>query len=65
MSFTVPRSDLRGRARGARPAQATSWASASVATDEAMGKVSLVGAGMKSHPGRGGQDVHACSATPA
>jgi aspartate kinase len=50
MSFTVPRSDL---------AQATSTLDRivselgiqSVATDLEMGKVSIVGAGMKSHPG--------------
>ncbi len=43
----------RRRGRGARRAGADrrpSWGS-SVETDEAMGKVSIVGAGMKSHPG--------------
>ena len=50
MSFTVPRDDLRPRAT-----RSSGWgrssASAAMQTDESMGKVSLVGAGMNSHPG--------------
>ena len=38
-------------ARGARAAQGRSSASAAIQTDDRMGKVSVVGAGMKSHPG--------------
>ena len=43
----------------------TSSASARSRPTREMGKVSLVGAGMKCHPGRRGEDVHACSARPA
>jgi aspartate kinase len=50
MSFTVPRSDLelaRETLEGIQP----ELGFGPIATDPAMGKVSLVGAGMKSHPG--------------
>src|SRR4051812_15656139 len=50
MSFTVPRSDLR-TARAALDPVVADVGIASVAEDPAMGKVSVVGAGMKSHPG--------------
>jgi len=50
MSFTVPRSDL-GTARQTLDGVAGQPGIDRVATDEAMGKVSIVGAGMKSHPG--------------
>ena len=50
MSFTVPRSDLR-TARSALDPVVAEVGIASVAEDPAMGKVSVVGAGMKSHPG--------------
>jgi aspartate kinase len=50
MSFTVPRSDLR-TARTALDPVVADVGIASVAEDPAMGKVSVVGAGMKSHPG--------------
>ena len=50
MSFTVPRSDLR-TARLALDALIAEVGIGSVAEDAAMGKVSVVGAGMKSHPG--------------
>jgi aspartate kinase len=50
MSFTVPREDL-GLARAALGPLVEELRIAEVATDEAMGKVSIVGAGMKSHPG--------------
>jgi aspartate kinase len=46
MSFTVPRDDL-DTARGALE----SLAVGTLQTDESMGKVSVVGAGMKTHPG--------------
>jgi len=49
MSFTVPRSDL-AEARAAL-APLCAELGIEVATDEAMGKVSVIGAGMKSHPG--------------
>ncbi|MDQ3849315.1 MAG: aspartate kinase [Actinomycetota bacterium] len=49
MSFTVPRSDLVD-ARMALAPLAEELA-IEVHTDEAMGKVSIIGAGMKSHPG--------------
>jgi aspartate kinase len=49
MSFTVPREDMLA-ARVALAPIATELG-IDLATDEAMGKVSIVGAGMKSHPG--------------
>src|SRR5215207_5645319 len=50
MSFTVPRTDLRV-AREALEAILSEVGIRSVAEDPTMGKVSVVGAGMKSHPG--------------
>jgi aspartate kinase len=50
MSFTVPRDDLR-TAREALLPLVAEFGIGDIATDDAMGKVSLVGAGMKSHPG--------------
>jgi aspartate kinase len=50
MSFTVPRDDLL-TAREALVPLVGELGIGEVATDDAMGKVSLVGAGMKSHPG--------------
>jgi len=50
MSFTVPRSDLR-TARAALDPVVAEVGIADVAEDPAMGKVSVVGAGMKTHPG--------------
>ncbi len=50
MSFTVPRSDLR-EARAALEPLLGEHGIRDVAEDPEMGKVSVVGAGMKSHPG--------------
>ena len=50
MSFTVPRDDLRA-ARAALEPLVDELGIAASPTDEAMGKVSIVGAGMKTHPG--------------
>ena len=50
MSFTVPRSDLRD-ARAALDPVVADVGIFRVAEDPTMGKVSVVGAGMKSHPG--------------
>jgi aspartate kinase len=50
MSFTVPRSDLAAARDALTPLQGELGIGA-VASDERMGKVSIVGAGMKSHPG--------------
>ena len=50
MSFTVPRADLRA-ARAALEPVVGEVGIGSVADDPEMGKVSVVGAGMKSHPG--------------
>jgi aspartate kinase len=50
MSFTVPRSDVR-TARVALEPVVNDVGIGSVAEDPTMGKVSVVGAGMKSHPG--------------
>ncbi len=50
MSFTVPRDDLR-IARDALGPLGDELGFGSVETDDQMGKVSVVGAGMKSHPG--------------
>ena len=49
MSFTVPRDDLAAARAALEPLIGELFAA--VATDEAVGKVSIVGAGMKSHPG--------------
>jgi aspartate kinase len=49
MSFTVPRSDLPDARIALAPLSAA--LGLVVQTDEAMGKVSVIGAGMKSHPG--------------
>ena len=49
MSFTVPRTDLHD-ARLALEGLVSEHG-LRIATDEEMGKVSVVGAGMKSHPG--------------
>src|SRR4051794_11333414 len=49
MSFTVPRDDVHA-ARTALDPIATELGM-TLATDESMGKVSIVGAGMKTHPG--------------
>jgi aspartate kinase len=50
MSFTVPRDDLPA-ARDALAPLIDDLGIGDIATDTNMGKVSLVGAGMKSHPG--------------
>ena len=50
MSVTVPRDDLVEAREALEPLQAE-LGFAGIQTDEHMGKVSLVGAGMKSHPG--------------
>jgi aspartate kinase len=50
MSFTVPRDDLLSASEALEPLKAELGIGA-IATDAEMGKVSLVGAGMKSHPG--------------
>jgi aspartate kinase len=49
MSFTVPRTDLHQARQALAPLAGE--LGIEVATDEAMGKVSIIGAGMKSHPG--------------
>jgi aspartate kinase len=49
MSFTIPRDDLRAARQALDPI--ASELGMTVATDETMGKVSIVGAGMKTHPG--------------
>ncbi len=50
MSVTVPRSDLVAAIEALTPLKAELGVG-EIAADEAMGKVSLVGAGMRSHPG--------------
>ena len=50
MSFTVPRDDLREAGEALEPLKAELGISG-IATDETMGKVSIIGAGMKTHPG--------------
>ncbi|MBA2262526.1 MAG: aspartate kinase [Solirubrobacterales bacterium] len=49
MSFTVPRTDLADARRALEPLATENGGE--IATDEAMGKVSIVGAGMRTHPG--------------
>jgi aspartate kinase len=50
MSFTIPREDLR-TARGALEPLVGELGIGGLQADESMGKVSIVGAGMKTHPG--------------
>jgi aspartate kinase len=50
MSFTVPRDDLHSSLVALEPLRAE-LGIGEIAADEHMGKVSLVGAGMRSHPG--------------
>jgi aspartate kinase len=50
MSFTVPRTDLRA-ARATLEPMLGELGIEAIATDEEMGVVSVIGAGMKSHPG--------------
>jgi aspartate kinase len=50
MSFTVPRDDLRA-AHEALDRLKSEMGIGDIATDKEMGKVSVIGAGMKSHPG--------------
>jgi aspartate kinase len=50
MSFTVPRADLRA-ARAVIEPVAADVGITDVRDDPEMGKVSIVGAGMKTHPG--------------
>jgi len=50
MSFTVPRTDLDSAREALAPLKAE-LEIGEIATDPAMGKVSLVGAGMRTHPG--------------
>ena len=50
MSVTVPRADLVPAIEALTPLK-VELGVGEIATDEAMGKVSLVGAGMRSHPG--------------
>jgi aspartate kinase len=49
ISFTVPREDLRTAREALAPLVGDAYAE--LAAQEAMGKVSIVGAGMRSHPG--------------
>jgi aspartate kinase len=49
MSFTVPRDDLRLALDTLRPL--ADELGMEIVSDESMGKVSIVGAGMKTHPG--------------
>ena len=49
ISFTVPRDDLRVAREALQPLAGESFSE--ITTHEAMGKVSIVGAGMRSHPG--------------
>jgi len=50
MSFTIPRDDLR-TARAALEPLVVELGIGGLQADESMGKVSIVGAGMKTHPG--------------
>ncbi len=50
ISFTVPKTDLDAAVEACR-SHADELGAAEVIADDAIGKVSLVGAGMKSHPG--------------
>jgi len=50
MSFTVPREDVTAASAALEPLVAD-LSIGGIATDGSMGKVSIIGAGMKSHPG--------------
>ena len=50
ISFTVPKDDANGARRSLEPV-AAELGLGDVITDDEMGKVSIVGAGMRSHPG--------------
>ncbi len=50
ISFTVPREDLRVARAALEPLAGSAFTE--LTTHEEMGKVSIVGAGMRSHPGR-------------
>jgi aspartate kinase len=50
ISFTVPKADLAS-AIDACQSHASEFGAADIAADDGIAKVSLVGAGMKSHPG--------------
>jgi aspartate kinase len=50
ISFTVPKSDLEAALKVCR-SHAGEISAADVSTDDGIAKVSLVGAGMKTHPG--------------
>ena len=50
LSFTVPHEDLR-TARKVLEGMLGELGISSLATDESMGRVSIIGAGMKTHPG--------------
>jgi aspartate kinase len=50
MSFTVPKADLTTARETLEPV-ATELGIGEIQTDDGMGKVSLIGAGMRSHPG--------------
>ncbi|HTU79074.1 MAG TPA: aspartate kinase [Solirubrobacteraceae bacterium] len=49
ISFTVPREDLRSASAALQPLAGEAYGQ--ITTHEGMGKVSIVGAGMRSHPG--------------
>ncbi len=51
ISFTVPKDDAEWRPPHARAASPRELGLGDVITDEGMGTVSIVGAGMRSHPG--------------
>jgi aspartate kinase len=57
MSFTVPRADLRAARATLEPVVAEVGIS-SIQADPDMGKVSVVGAGMKTHPGVAAKVFH-------
>ena len=50
MSFTVPQEDLRAAQSALEPLK-SELTLRGIVTDESVGKVSVVGAGMRSHPG--------------
>src|SRR5438477_7918840 len=56
ISFTVPREDLRSTRATLDPMQNDMFGR--LASDDEMGKVSLIGAGMKSHPGVAAKVFH-------
>ena len=63
VSFTLPKTDGQTAVDGAEPGAGGRSASSACSYDDQIGKVSLIGAGMRSHPGVSAQFFAALAAT--